>query len=61
MSADNYITIRKEGKVFVGYMQFCLGEEDQYERALFMADTIERAVRLVQEEDIEYGYHFVDL
>lgn len=61
MSADNYITIRKEGRVFVGYMQDCASTEEQYEQPIFKADTVERAVRLAQEEYTEYGYRFVDL
>ena len=61
MSADNYISIRKEGRVFVGYMQCASADKEQYERPMFKADTVERAVRLAQEEYTEYGYHFVDL
>ena len=54
MSADNYITIRKEadGK-FHGYMQFASDDEEQYERTFFEAGSIEEAIHKAQSEYTE--------
>ena len=58
MSADNYLVIIKEldGK-FRAYMQFASDETEQFERVAFVANTLEEAIKLAQEEEVlEYGY-----
>ena len=56
MSADNYITIRKEGKMWVGYDQSASAEEESYDYPVFKATSLKKAIILAQAEYTEYGY-----
>jgi len=61
MSDDSYITIRKEGKEWVGYYQFGSGDREQYDHSTFRVASLKKAIIQAQEEDTEYGYRFIGL
>ena len=61
MSADNYITIRKEGRKWVGYHQSASTDEEQYNRPMFIATSLKKAIIAAQEEWTEYGYRIIGL
>jgi len=63
MSADNYLLIRKEGDVFVGYHQFVSSDEPNYDHRWFTADSLVEAILTAQLAEMwtEYGYRFVGL
>jgi len=49
------------GDKYVGYHQFASVDELQYDKLLFIAETVEEAVIFAQEEETEYGYRFINL
>ena len=59
MSADNYITIVKEGDEYVGYHRFA--SDDDRGTVYFRVGTIEEAIMAAQSEYTEYGYRFENL
>jgi hypothetical protein len=72
MSADNYMSIRKEGDKWVGYHQSASADEEQYHRPCFSVDSLEEAIHMCQsgkwagDDDwfggyLEYGYRVVGL
>ena len=61
MSADNYISIRKENDKYVGYHQFASADEPQYDDPMFIAGSVEDAIIKAQAEYTEYGFFFEGL
>ena len=62
MSADNYISIKREGKEYVGYMCCASIEDDDYiGTECFRVKTIRQAIKAAQAIHTEYGYRFRDV
>jgi len=61
MSEDNYILIRKEKNMWIGYLEVASVEEPSYTVPVFKVKKVEDAILHAQNSDTEYGYKFEGL
>lgn len=61
MSADNYILIRKDQNMWIGYLERASSEEPTYTQLVFKVKHIEDAILHAQNSETEYWYRFEGL
>jgi hypothetical protein len=56
MGADNYIVIRKIGRLYKGYTQFAGSGEEVFDEPTFVATSLISSIYEAQRRNLHYGY-----